>query len=65
MPVRKMAGSHRRVMGGLVVHGKMDQCLSWEATYKEMAQEREDWSDFEAVVGDGPDPREEWRARTR
>lgn len=26
--------------------------LSWEETYKEMAQEKEDWSDFDITVGD-------------
>ena len=27
--------------------------LSWEETFKEMAQEKEDWSDFESVAADG------------
>ena len=27
--------------------------LSWEETFKEMAQENEDWSDFDKLVSDG------------
>lgn len=65
MPVRKMAGSHKRVMEGSVVRGKKDQRLSCEASYKEMAQEREDWSDFESTVADGLGRREKRRARTK
>jgi antitoxin MazE len=29
--------------------------LSWEETYREMATEQEDWSDFESTVLDGLD----------
>lgn len=27
--------------------------LSWEDTYKEMAKEKEDWSDFDITISDG------------
>jgi hypothetical protein len=30
-----------------------DEKLSWEDTYKEMAQEHEDWQDFENTSLDG------------
>jgi len=30
-----------------------DSKLSWDDTYKEMAGEHEDWSDFDSVVFDG------------
>ena len=29
--------------------------LSWEETYRAMADESEDWSDFDIAVGDGVD----------
>ena len=32
-----------------------DNKLSWEETYKEMAEEKEDWSDFDILVADGID----------
>ena len=32
---------------------KSDKRLSWEDTFKAMAREREDWSDFEGTVADG------------
>ena len=32
---------------------RKDQRLSWEDTYREMAQEREDWSDLDTAIGDG------------
>lgn len=44
----------------LVFRNKHDKRLSWEDTYKDMAREREDWSGFEGVVGDGLDPAERW-----
>jgi antitoxin MazE len=37
----------------LVFRNKRDKRLSWEDTFKEMAREREDWSDFEGTVADG------------
>ena len=45
---------------GLLLRSKEDKRLSWEETYKEMAREREDWSDFESTVADGLDPKERW-----
>lgn len=32
-----------------------DNKLSWDETYKEMAKEKEDWSDFEILAADGID----------
>jgi len=45
---------------GLLLRSKEDKRLSWEETYKEMAREREDWSDVESTVADGLDPKEKW-----
>jgi antitoxin MazE len=45
---------------GLLLRSKQDKRLSWEDTYKEMAREREDWSDLDAAVADGLDPEEKW-----
>ena len=39
----------------IVLRGKERNKLSWEETYRAMAEESEDWNDFEAVVGDGLD----------
>ena len=44
----------------LVLRNKRDKRLSWEDTFKAMAREREDWSDFEGTVADGLDPAERW-----
>jgi antitoxin MazE len=44
----------------LVFHNKRDKRLSWEDTFKEMAREREDWSDFAGTTADGLDPAERW-----
>ena len=40
---------------GLLLRNKKDKRLSWEDTYKEMAHEREDWSDLDATTADGLD----------
>jgi len=32
---------------------KGSTCLSWEASFKEMAAENEDWSDFDLATCDG------------
>jgi len=45
---------------GLLLRSKEDKRLSWEETYREMAQEREDWSDLDPALGDGLDPDEKW-----
>ena len=39
----------------VVLRGKEKNKLSWEETYRAMADESEDWSDFEAATGDGLD----------
>ena len=44
----------------LVFRNKHDKRLSWEDTFKAMAREREDWSDFEGTVADGLNPAERW-----
>jgi antitoxin MazE len=39
---------------GLLLRKKQEEDkLSWENTYKEMAKEQEDWSDFDALSADG------------
>jgi hypothetical protein len=43
-----------------VLRGKPDERLSWGETFKEMAREREDWSDWDVTVADGLDLDEEW-----
>ena len=38
---------------GILLRQMDDGKLSWEETYREMAQEHEDWQDFENIVLDG------------
>ena len=38
---------------GLLLKAPSDQKLSWEETYKEMAESDGDWSDLDAVSSDG------------
>ena len=38
---------------GLLLRKKDDRKLSWEDTYKAMANEKEDWSDLDATLLDG------------
>ena len=38
---------------GLLLRKKDDNKLSWENTYKTMANEKEDWDDFDATLLDG------------
>ena len=45
---------------GLLLRNKSDKRLSWEDTFKEMAKEREDWSDLDAITGDGLDLQSKW-----
>ena len=40
---------------GLLLRKKGDKRLTWEDTFKEMAKEREDWSDLDATMADGLD----------
>jgi antitoxin MazE len=45
---------------GLLLRSKSDKRLNWDETFKEMAREREDWSDLDGTAGDGIDPQERW-----
>jgi antitoxin MazE len=45
---------------GLVFRNKHDKRLSWGDTFKDMARERENWTDFEGTIADGLDPAERW-----
>ena len=38
---------------GLLIRKKEDDKLSWEDTYRAMANEKEDWDDFDATLLDG------------
>ena len=40
---------------GLLLRSRKDKRLSWEETFKDMAREREDWSDLDAALNDGLD----------
>ena len=37
----------------VVLRGKETHNLSWEETYRAMAEESEDWSDFDIAIADG------------
>ena len=39
----------------VVLRGKETHNLSWEETYRAMAAESEDWSDFDVAIADGVD----------
>ena len=39
----------------VVLRGKVNHNLSWEETYRAMAAESEDWSDFDFTISDGLD----------
>ena len=42
--------------GGILIKSDIpDNKLSWEDTFREMAKEKEDWSDFEVTANDGVD----------
>jgi antitoxin MazE len=45
---------------GLLLRAGRDTRLNWADTFKEMAREREDWSDLDSTIGDGLDPGERW-----
>lgn len=38
---------------GLLLRNKEDSKLSWEDTYKSMADEKEHWDDFDTTILDG------------
>ncbi len=46
---------------GILLRNKKDRRLSWADTFRAMAHEREDWSRFDGVIGDGLDaPDTKW-----
>ncbi len=45
---------------GLLLRGKKDKRMTWEETFRDMAREKEDWSDFDATVADGIEPGDKW-----
>ena len=45
---------------GLLLRGKKDKRMTWEETYREMAREKEDWSDLDATVADGIESGDKW-----
>jgi len=38
---------------GILLRGKEEDKLSWADTFRAMAAEKEDWTDFDAVLTDG------------
>ena len=40
---------------GVFLRATKQSKLSWKNTYQEMASAEEDWSDFDAAIGDGID----------
>ena len=40
---------------GILLHRQTEVKLSWEETYQAMAEEGEDWRDFDATLADGLD----------
>ena len=40
---------------GIILHGNAERRQSWEDTYRAMAADREDWSDFNVTLADGLD----------
>lgn len=40
---------------GLLIRSKKTNKLSWEDTYKSMAEEKDDWDDFDVTLLDGLD----------
>lgn len=45
---------------GLLLRSSNDKRLSWEETFKEMAREKDDWSDLDSTLADGLPPGEDW-----
>lgn len=45
----------KELKGGILIEPSADEKLSWENTYKAMADADEDWSDWLAVDIEGPD----------
>jgi len=44
---------------GILLRSKKDNRLSWEETFRDMAREKEAWSDLESATADGLD-KESW-----
>ncbi len=53
--LRERLTLEEREEGILIKADTPEDKLSWKDTYKEMARENEDWSDFDEVVADGID----------
>lgn len=57
--LQKYGFSHSLVLEetsqGLLLRKKQDDKLSWSDTYKAMANENEDWSDYDQTLLDGLD----------
>lgn len=45
---------------GILLRKQEDLKLSWEETYKAMAQEREAWEDFDPTIVDGLEEEDEF-----
>ena len=45
---------------GLLFRNKRDKRLSWQQTYRDMAAQHEDWSDFDSTVADGLHDKGTW-----
>lgn len=45
---------------GLLLRNAGDKRMGWDETFRDMAREREDWSDLDAALADGLDPGERW-----
>jgi antitoxin MazE len=45
---------------GFLLRSGNDKRLSWDETFKEMAREKEDWSDLDSTAADGLGPGEDW-----
>ena len=45
---------------GLLLRGTKDKRMTWEETFRDMAREKEDWSDLDATLADGIEPAEKW-----
>ncbi len=45
---------------GLLLRGTQDKRMTWEETFRDMAREKEDWSEFDTTVGDGIEAAEKW-----
>ena len=44
----------------LLLRGTQDARMTWEETFRDMARDKQDWSDLDAAVADGIEPGEKW-----